>query len=114
MTTAGTLLLKFLYYLPHFLNKILDALKAALRDNNYVPIVFDFEKAASKDITETVKVLAGMCLFIIADIATHQGLRKNKNHREKVSEFLSILFLERAYFYRRVVSHFNAALCVIV
>lgn len=48
--------------------RILDALKSALRDNNYVPIVFDFEKAASKDITETIKILAGMCLFIIADI----------------------------------------------
>ncbi|MCA9740940.1 MAG: pentapeptide repeat-containing protein [Deferribacteres bacterium] len=47
----------------------IDALKAALRDKNYVPIVFDFEKAASRDITETIKVLAGMCLFIIADIS---------------------------------------------
>jgi hypothetical protein len=34
----------------------------------YVPIIFDFEKPLDRDFTETIKVLAGMSLFIIADI----------------------------------------------
>jgi hypothetical protein len=34
----------------------------------YVPIIFDFERPPDQDFTETIKVLAGMSLFIIADI----------------------------------------------
>lgn len=48
--------------------QVLDALREKLRALDYVPIMFDFEGAASKDFTETVKILAGMSRFIIADI----------------------------------------------
>ena len=48
--------------------QVLDALREALRDLNFVPMMFDFEGADSKDFTETVKILAGMCRFVIADI----------------------------------------------
>ena len=47
---------------------ILNVLRRELRKRNYVPIVFDFEKATTKDFTETIKVLAGLCVFIVADI----------------------------------------------
>jgi len=47
---------------------ILDALRYELRERGYLPIVFDFERPAQRDFTETVMTLAGMCLFIIADI----------------------------------------------
>jgi uncharacterized protein YjbI with pentapeptide repeats len=47
---------------------VLDALRAELRNRGYVPIVFDFEKATNLDITETVQILAGLSLFVIADI----------------------------------------------
>lgn len=47
---------------------VLDALREKLRELNYVPMMFDFEGAKSRDFTETVKILAGMSRFIIADI----------------------------------------------
>jgi uncharacterized protein YjbI with pentapeptide repeats len=48
--------------------KILDALREQLRQKGFLPIVFDFDKAAEKDFTETILVLAGLCLFVIADL----------------------------------------------
>jgi hypothetical protein len=48
--------------------KILDAVRDKLREYNFVPIMFDFEKADSRDFTETIKTLAGMSRFVIADI----------------------------------------------
>jgi len=52
------------------LKDILENLRDALRQRDYLPIVFDFERPTDRDFTETVMTLAGMCLFIIADI-TH-------------------------------------------
>ena len=48
---------------------ILDAIRDELRRNNYLPILFDFEKPASRDMTETVSTLAHMARFIIADLS---------------------------------------------
>ena len=48
--------------------QVLDALRDKLRKLNFVPMMFDFEGAESKDFTETVMILAGMSRFIIADI----------------------------------------------
>ncbi len=48
--------------------KILDALRDKLREKGYLPIIFDFEKSEQRDFTETIKILAGMSLFVIADI----------------------------------------------
>jgi hypothetical protein len=39
-----------------------------LRSQDLVPIIFDFEKSQERDFTETIKILAGLSLFIIADI----------------------------------------------
>lgn len=47
---------------------VLDAMADELRKHNLVPIIFDFERASSRDFTETIKTLAGMSLFVIADI----------------------------------------------
>jgi hypothetical protein len=47
---------------------VLDALRMELRRRGYVPMIFDFEKPTERDFTETVKTLAGLCRFIIADI----------------------------------------------
>jgi len=47
---------------------ILDKLRDTLRAKNYVPIVFDFDKPTNEDFTGTIKTLAGMCHFVIADI----------------------------------------------
>jgi len=47
---------------------VLDSIRGKLRSMGYVPFVFDFEKPTNRDFTETVKILAGMSKFIIADI----------------------------------------------
>ena len=46
---------------------VLDALRDELRKRDYLPILFDFDKPASKDLTGTVTTLANMVRFIIAD-----------------------------------------------
>jgi Pentapeptide repeats (8 copies) len=47
---------------------VLDALREALRTHGYVPILFDFDKPSSQDLTETVSTLAHLSRFIIADL----------------------------------------------
>jgi len=47
---------------------VLDALREKLRTLNFLPIVFDFERSAERDFTETIMILAGLSCFIIADI----------------------------------------------
>lgn len=47
---------------------VLDAIRDELRRLNYTPVLFDFDKPASKDTTGTVETLARMARFIIADL----------------------------------------------
>ena len=47
---------------------VLDALREELRKRDYLPILFDFDKPASQDLTATVSTLAHLARFIIADI----------------------------------------------
>jgi Pentapeptide repeats (8 copies) len=47
---------------------ILERLRDELRKRGYLPLVFNFEKPETKDFTETVRTLAGLSRFIIADI----------------------------------------------
>jgi uncharacterized protein YjbI with pentapeptide repeats len=47
---------------------ILDAMREKLRELGFVPMMFDFEKPTQRDFTETIKTLAGLSRFIIADI----------------------------------------------
>ena len=49
--------------------QILDALKSSLRQQDLVPVLFDFGRAADRDITETVTLLARMAHFIVADLS---------------------------------------------
>jgi uncharacterized protein YjbI with pentapeptide repeats len=48
--------------------EVLERLREALRQHGYVPIVFNFNKPETKDFTETVRLLAGLSKFVIADI----------------------------------------------
>ena len=43
-------------------------MREELRKYNYLPIVFDFDKPASRDLTETVITLAHLSRFIIVDL----------------------------------------------
>lgn len=47
---------------------ILEAIRQELRNGNYLPVLFDFEGPRSQDIIETIRTLANMARFIIADI----------------------------------------------
>lgn len=48
--------------------QILDGIRECLRNANFVPMMFDFERAQRRDFTETIKVLAGLSRFVVADI----------------------------------------------
>jgi hypothetical protein len=48
--------------------KVLERLREELRERGYVPIVFNFDKPETKDFTETVRLLAGLSRFVIADV----------------------------------------------
>lgn len=47
---------------------VLDGLREKLRQFDLLPIVFDFDRPTDKDDTETVQTLAGMSMFVIADV----------------------------------------------
>ena len=47
---------------------VLDFIAQELRKYNLLPIIFDFERSGSRDFTETIKTLAGLSMFVIADI----------------------------------------------
>jgi uncharacterized protein YjbI with pentapeptide repeats len=53
---------------------ILDAIRDELRNRDYLPVLFDFEKPSSRDITETVSTLAHMARFVIADITDAKSI----------------------------------------
>ena len=47
---------------------VLDGLREKLREYDLLPMVFDFDRPTDKDYTETVQTLAGMSMFVIADL----------------------------------------------
>jgi hypothetical protein len=47
---------------------VLDEIRNYLRQRDYLPVVFDFDKPTSKDLTDTVQTLANMARFVIADV----------------------------------------------
>lgn len=53
---------------------VLEAIREVLRQRGYVPVLFDFEKPASRDITETVTTLARLARFILADITDAKSI----------------------------------------
>ena len=55
---------------------VLEALREELRKRDYLPILFDFNVPATRDITETVSLLARMARFIIADLTDPSSIPK--------------------------------------
>jgi uncharacterized protein YjbI with pentapeptide repeats len=54
--------------------RVLDALREALRSHDYAPVVFDFDKPMSRNLSETVSTIAHMARFIVADITAAQSI----------------------------------------
>jgi hypothetical protein len=55
---------------------VLDAIREELRKRDYLPILFDFAVPATRDITETVSLLARMARFIVADLTDPSSIPK--------------------------------------
>ena len=47
--------------------QVLDAVREELRKRGYLPILFDFEKPAARDLSETISTLGHLARFVIAD-----------------------------------------------
>lgn len=54
--------------------EILDDLRNELREHGFVSIIFDFEKPSQLSLTRTVKLLAHMSTFIIADLTSAKSV----------------------------------------
>jgi Pentapeptide repeats (8 copies) len=53
---------------------VLDALREELRNRGYLPVLFDFTVPATRDITETISLLARMAKFVVADITDARSI----------------------------------------
>jgi len=53
---------------------VLDALRDRLRKRGYLPILFDFEKPATRNLTETVSTLGHLSRFVIADLSAARSI----------------------------------------
>jgi Pentapeptide repeats (8 copies) len=58
------------------LKDTLDAIRNKLREMNYLPIMFDFERLTGQDYTETIRLLAGMSKFVIADLSGARSIQQ--------------------------------------
>ncbi|MBT3188224.1 MAG: pentapeptide repeat-containing protein [Anaerolineae bacterium] len=72
VTSKGVLILG--RFSPPERKVVLDGLREKLREFNLLPIVFDFDRPVDKDYTETVQTLAGMSLFVIADVTSPKSI----------------------------------------
>lgn len=47
---------------------LLQQMREELRKLNYIPVLFDFDKPQSRDTVETVRTIASMSRFVVADL----------------------------------------------
>ncbi len=76
-SAIDTITSKVVLILGSFANeckRVLNAIWDELRHRNYLPVLFDFEKPSSRDLTETISTLAHMARFVIADITDARSL----------------------------------------
>jgi uncharacterized protein YjbI with pentapeptide repeats len=71
MTTKAVLIIG--RFTPRRKN-VLDSIKEALRDEGYLPILFDFIGSPRRKVRETIQILAGLACFVIADLTSAKGV----------------------------------------
>ncbi len=54
----------------------LEAIRDELRKQNYLPVLFDFERPLSRDFSVMVSTLAHIARFIIADLTHHKSIAR--------------------------------------
>jgi hypothetical protein len=59
---------------------VLRAIQEELRKKDYIPILFDFDKPESRDVTETVGLLTHMARFVIADLTDAKSIPQELSH----------------------------------
>jgi hypothetical protein len=47
----------------------LQAIARELRRMEYLPFIFDFDRPAGRNITETVQILVGISRFVVVDLS---------------------------------------------
>jgi hypothetical protein len=62
--------------------RILDALRKELRKppHNYLPILFDFQPSPNRSTLDTIKILAGMARFVIADLTDARSVNQEVDY----------------------------------
>jgi uncharacterized protein YjbI with pentapeptide repeats len=53
---------------------VLEAIRDELRERQYTPMLFNFEKPLSRDFSESLRMLARSARFIIADLSLHKSI----------------------------------------
>lgn len=53
---------------------ILDRIREILRTHDVIPVMFDFEKPSTRNLTETVLTLASMSKYVIADLSSPRSI----------------------------------------
>ena len=76
-TMIDTITSKMVLILGSFMKErktVLDAIREELRNRGMLPVMFDFVKPGSRDLTETVSTLAHLAYFVIADITDAKSI----------------------------------------
>jgi hypothetical protein len=76
-SVIDTVTSKVVLILGHFTEErkqVLDAIRDELRKRDYLPVLFDFDKPDSRDLSETISTLAHMARFVIADITDAKAI----------------------------------------
>lgn len=76
-TAIDTITSKVVLILGRFTEErkeILDKLRSELRLRNYLPIIFDFDKPKSRNLTETISTIAHLARFVIADLTDAKSI----------------------------------------
>jgi uncharacterized protein YjbI with pentapeptide repeats len=54
--------------------KVLELIRAELRNRGYSPVLFNFKKPTNRDLTETISTLAHLARFVVADITDARSI----------------------------------------